>query len=138
MILHEKYLMLRKVTSCFMIQIYEFFNHWLEPILLFWFKNKGAQLFLIWVVFWILIWKLSHVLHGKIDVSCEKNSDYPNQPILPRQLKSHIAFLMFPILDTNLCLQRSASYSSPICNRPYKPTKMLISWTFLANFLPST
>ena len=29
----------------------------------------------------------------------------PNQPNLPRQLKTHIAFLMFPILefDTNLC-----------------------------------
>ena len=29
-------------------------------------------------------------------------SDCPNQPNLPRQLKTHIAFSMFPILDTNL------------------------------------
>ena len=35
-----------------------FFNHWLEPTFLFWFENKGVQLFLIWVIFWILIWKL--------------------------------------------------------------------------------
>jgi hypothetical protein len=27
----------------------------------------------------------------------------PNLPDLPRQLKTHIAFSMFPILDTNLC-----------------------------------
>ena len=26
----------------------------------------------------------------------------PNQPILPRWLKTHLAFSMFPILDTNL------------------------------------
>ena len=31
-------------------------------------------------------------------------SDSPNQPNLPRQLKNHIAFSMFPILDTNLWL----------------------------------
>ena len=28
--------------------------------------------------------------------------DYPNHPDLPRQLKTHIAFSMFPTLDTNL------------------------------------
>ena len=29
-------------------------------------------------------------------------SDCPNQPNLPRPLKTHIGFSMFPILDTNL------------------------------------
>ena len=29
-------------------------------------------------------------------------SDCPNQPDLSKQLKTHIAFSMFPILDTNL------------------------------------
>ena len=28
----------------------------------------------------------------------------PNQPNLPKQLKIHTAFSMFPILDTNLCI----------------------------------
>ena len=34
-----------------------FFNHWLEPTFLFWFENKGDQLFLIWFIFLILIKK---------------------------------------------------------------------------------
>ena len=28
----------------------------------------------------------------------------PNEPYIPRQLKTHIAFSMFPIVDTNLFL----------------------------------
>ena len=31
-------------------------------------------------------------------------SDCPNQPDLPGKLKTHIAFSMFPIVDTNLFL----------------------------------
>jgi hypothetical protein len=54
------------------------FNHWLEQTFLFWFENEGAQLFLIWVIFWILILKLSWVFRGKIDVSLENNSWLPN------------------------------------------------------------
>ena len=42
------------------------------------FENEGAQLFLIWVIFWILILKLSWVFRGKIDVSLENNSWLPN------------------------------------------------------------
>ena len=45
-------------------------------------------------------------------------SDCPNQPNLPNQLKTHIAFSMFPILDTNLCI---------VCQRNY--CKMLITQT---------
>ena len=75
---------------------------YLDPTFLFWFENEGAQLFLIWVIFWISIWKLSWVFRGETDVSLEKISDCPNQPDLPRQLKTHLAFLLFPILDTNL------------------------------------
>ena len=82
-----------------MIEIHEFFNHWLEPTFLFWWEKKGAQLFLIWVIFWKFIWKLSWVLHGKIVVSLENDFWLLN---LPRQLKTHISFSMFPILDTNL------------------------------------
>ena len=67
-------------------------------------ENKKAQLFLIWVIFWISIWKLSYVLHGKIVVVWKMISDCPNQPNLPRELKTRIAFSMFPILDTNLWL----------------------------------
>ena len=37
----------------------------------FLFENKGAQLFLIRVIFWILILKMSCVLRGKIVVSLE-------------------------------------------------------------------
>ena len=50
----------------------------------------------------ILIWKLSWVFRGEIDASLENNFDYPNQPHLLRQSKTHIAFSMFPILDTYL------------------------------------
>ena len=44
--------MLRKVSwlikkISFMIQIYEFFNHWLKPTFLFWFESEEDQLFLI-------------------------------------------------------------------------------------------
>ena len=67
-------------------------------------ENKKAQLFLIWVIFWISIWKLSYVLRGKIVVVWKMISDCPNQPNLPRELKTRIAFSMFPILDTNLWL----------------------------------
>ena len=39
----------------------------------------------------------------------------PNLPDLPRQLKTHIAFSMFPILDTNLCfLQLPGQYSADV------------------------
>ena len=34
-------------------------------------QTLWAQLFLIWVIFWISIWKLSWVFRGKIDVSME-------------------------------------------------------------------
>ena len=44
-----------------------------RPTLLFLFKNKGAQLFLIWVIFWISIWKLSWVFRGIIDVRLEND-----------------------------------------------------------------
>ena len=54
------------------------FNHWLKQTFLFWFENKGAQLFLIWVIFWILILKLSWVFREKIDVSLENNFWLPN------------------------------------------------------------
>ena len=37
-------------------------------------------------------------------------SDCPNQPDLPRQLKTHIAFSMFPILDTNLCILANSEF----------------------------
>ena len=36
-----------------------------RPTLLFLFKNKGAQLFQIWVIFWISIWNLSWVFPKK-------------------------------------------------------------------------
>ena len=68
--------MFRRVFSlikriCFMIQIHEYFNYWIKPTFLFWFKSEEAQIFLIWVHFWILIWKLSRVFRGKTDVSFE-------------------------------------------------------------------
>ena len=56
--------------------------------LLFLLKNKGAQLFLIWVIFWISIWKLLWVFRGKIDVSLGNDFWLPKQPNLPRQLKT--------------------------------------------------
>ena len=45
----------------------------LEPTFLFWVENEGAQHFQIWVIFWILICKLSWVLRGEIDVSLKNN-----------------------------------------------------------------
>ena len=36
----------------------------------------------------------------------QKFTVLPNQPSLPRELKTHIGFLMFSILDTNLWLGR--------------------------------
>mgnify|MGYP006864273743 CR=1 FL=1 len=56
-----------------MIQIHEFFSLLSDTNIFFWFENKGAQLFLIRVLFWILILKLSCVLRGEIDVSLENN-----------------------------------------------------------------
>ena len=75
--------LLRKVFLLIMKYVFWFssmnlFNHWLEQTFLFWFENKGAQLFLISFIFWILILKLSWVFHGKIDVSLEYNSWLPN------------------------------------------------------------
>ena len=88
-----------------MIPIYEvFFNYLLKPTLLFWFKNKEAQFCLVWVLFGISIHKLSWVFRGKIDASLEINFWLPKSACLPRQLKTRIAFSMFPILDTNLWL----------------------------------
>ena len=49
------------------------FNHCEEPTSFFGFENQWAQHFLIWVIFWISIWKLSCVLRGEIDVSLENN-----------------------------------------------------------------
>ena len=43
----------------------------------------------------------------------------PNQPDLPRQLKTHIVFSMFPILDTNLCIRFKAA-AIQCGNRTYK------------------
>ena len=45
---------------------------------------------------------MSHVLCEKIVVSLTNNFWLPKSPDLPRQLKTHIGFSMFPILDTNL------------------------------------
>ena len=44
-------------------------------------------------------------------------SDCPNQPNLPRQLKTHIAFSIFPILDTNLCHQLQRWWWQQHCAR---------------------
>ena len=76
----------------FMIQIHDFLKSLTKTnIPFFWFENDRAQLFM---KKGMSVWRI--------------NSDCPNQPALadlPRQLKTHIAFSMFPILDTNLCLQ---------------------------------
>ena len=56
-----------------MIQIHEFFFTTVWHNISFWFENKGAQLFLIRVLFWILISKLSYVLRGEIVVSLEND-----------------------------------------------------------------
>ena len=56
-----------------MIQIHEFFSLLSDTNIFFWFENKGAQLFLIRVLFWILILKLSCVLRGEIVVSLEND-----------------------------------------------------------------
>ena len=45
-------------------QSMSFFHYCLTPIFFFWFENKGAQHFLIRVLVWILILKLSCVLHA--------------------------------------------------------------------------
>ena len=79
-----------------------FFNHWLEQTFLFGLKTREPNFFWFESFFWIFISKLSWVFHGKIDVSLENNSWLPD---LPRQLKTHIAFSTFPILDTNLWLR---------------------------------
>ena len=60
----------------------------LEQTFLFWFENEGAQLFLIWVIFWILILKLSWVFHGKIEVSLENYSWLPNSAQLARSAQT--------------------------------------------------
>ena len=56
--------------------------------LLFLLKNKGAQLFLIWVIFWISIWKLSWVFRGKIDVSMENIFWLPKSAQLARSAQT--------------------------------------------------
>ena len=56
-----------------MIQIHEFFSLLSDTNISFWFENKGAQLFLINVLFRILILKLSYVLRGEIVVSMEND-----------------------------------------------------------------
>ena len=48
---------------------------------------------------------MSWILSGKNVVSLENNFWLPKQPDLPKLLKTHIAFSMFPILDTNLCIK---------------------------------
>ena len=79
-----------------------FFYHLLESTFLFWFENKGAKLFLIWVISWISIWKLSWVFRGKIDVILENDFWLPKPARSAQTVENHIAFSMFPILDTNL------------------------------------
>ena len=70
----------------------------------FWFKEGWPQLFLIWVSCWKLIRKIilcwgNCCQFGEQFQCCLNQPDLAN---LPRQLKTHIAFSMFPILDTNL------------------------------------
>ena len=72
-----------------------FFNHWLEPTFLFWFENEGAKLFLIWVIFWISIWKLSWVFRGKIDVSLENSFWLPKPARSAQTVENSHSFQFF-------------------------------------------
>ena len=60
---------------------------WFESFFEYWFKNCHGS----FVEKLLSVWR---IISG-----CQTQPDLPN---LPRWLKSHIAFSMFPILDTNL------------------------------------
>ena len=72
------------------------FNHCEEPTSFFGFENQWAQHFLIWVIFWISIWKLSWVLKGKINVSLENDFWLP-KPARSAQIveNSHSFFFQY-------------------------------------------
>ena len=63
---------------------------WFESFFEYWFKTRHGS----FVEKLLSVWG---IISG-----CQTQPDLPN---LPRWLKSHIAFSMFPILDTNLCSQ---------------------------------
>ena len=94
--LKKVFRLIKKIS--FIIQIHDFFNHWLEPTCCFGFKRGDPSFFsfLIWVSFWKLIQKLSFA----VEVAATLENYCPNQPDLSRKLKPHIS--MFHILDTKL------------------------------------
>ena len=81
-----------------------FCNHWLEPTYFFGFKRVDPNFF----KFGYLVENWYKILSfaGEIAVSLDNSfSTAQISPIWPRQLKTHIAFLMFPIIDTNLWVE---------------------------------
>ena len=74
-------------------------------------------------------------------------SDCPNQPDMPRQLKTHISFSMFPILDTNLWVgvigksiwvdmrggrvKRGKKNADVLCGRPLWPLASILLMTVI-------
>ena len=94
-----------------------FFNHWLEPTFLFWFENEEAKLFLIWVIFWISICKLSWAFRGKIDVSFENDFWLPKPARSAQTVENSQRFFNVPILDTNLCMWPVINWSALICGK---------------------
>ena len=106
-----------------------FFNHWLEPTFLLWFKTEGAQLFPIWVTFWILIWKLSWVLRGKIDVSLENAFWLPKSARSAQTVENSHSFINVSYTwYKSLMVPKPKQMSSPIAWKKTFPKEFLCKW----------
>ena len=100
----------------------------------FWFENEGDQLFLIWVIFWKLIWKLANVLQGEIVVSMENNFWLPKSARSVQTVdNSHVLILIQGPWSFQLL-----SCSSSFCGKSSESKQIIRSdpvyWEVYKNF----
>ena len=101
-----------------------FFNHWQDRHSSFYLKTKEPNFFWYGSFFEYQFENCNGSFVAKLMSVRRIFSDCPNQPNLPRQLKTYIAFSIVPILNTNLCC------------RPYHPLFWLLFYLQKQGKLP--